>query len=567
MQEYVVGGKTLSLRTYGSPKAGITSPNPDNDSDWDFGFPGPTFHINPGDHIKMRLYNRLPVQDPVDTCNPITYPATATPAPAGTATATPFATFTPDPGNHNNCFHGNNVTNFHFHGFHVPQGPGGDDVLLALYPAGQGPVHAEPGINVQIGDEDFEFDVPMTQAEGTHWYHPHSHGSTDLQVSNGMSGAFIVQDTLNNDPVFQTTPPTEYVLVIQDIMEAANFVSGGNAPVTLINGQSTPNIPLKAGEVQRWRLVNATGKGANLYQLNFDGPVGKKPEIYLIAADGVFIGNDIWDNETPVTDVYLAPGNRIDLLVRAPEGISGHFSLNATSLQTQKPNGGGGGGGGGNGNGGGGGNGNGGGGGAQVQATPTKPADAPGVVTLISTTVSGTQSPAMSLPESLPSSVPAGVPNLDPIPDSEIVKNVTVTFSLEPGTNVGKAPVYLIDGQRFDPCRVDHCMVLNTAEEWTIQNTSPVAHPFHIHLNPFFIKEFFDPNEGLPDPGRRWQDTIIIPPAKGDTPGHVVIRHRFPDITGPYVLHCHILGHEDRGMMQLVEVVATEADCAAPTCQ
>jgi FtsP/CotA-like multicopper oxidase with cupredoxin domain len=112
-------------------------------------------------------------------------------------------------------------------------------------------------------------------------------------------------------------------------------------------------------------------------------------------------------------------------------------------------------------------------------------------------------------------------------------------------------------------------MVQGTAEEWTIINSTSVAHPFHIHLNPFFIKEFYDPERGLPDPGRRWQDTIIIPPASvvDQTPGYVVIRHRFPDIADKSVLHCHILGHEDRGMMQVVEVVAKAEDCAAAICE
>jgi FtsP/CotA-like multicopper oxidase with cupredoxin domain len=92
---------------------------------------------------------------------------------------------------------------------------------------------------------------------------------------------------------------------------------------------------------------------------------------------------------------------------------------------------------------------------------------------------------------------------------------------------------------------------------------------FHIHLNPFFVKEFYDPQGGLPDPGRRWQDTIIIPPASADgqTPGHVVIRHRFPEIVDKFVIHCHILGHEDRGMMQVVEVVAKAEDCSAAICE
>jgi FtsP/CotA-like multicopper oxidase with cupredoxin domain len=544
MKEHTLPGQTtpIQMRTYGSPKAGVSTPNPDNDTDWDWSFPGPTLRIKPLDTVKIKLYNRLPVEDNPGECNPITIPATATAAPAGTATPTAF----PTPA-YPECFHADNVTNLHFHGFHVdqgrrPDGKYGDDVLLALYPQGQEHVHEEKGINNEIGEVDFEFFVPDSQARGTFWYHPHSHGSTDLQVTNGMAGAFIVEDDLND--LFPGAKPAEYVLVIQDIAASVNFATGGNKPVALINGQITPNIPMKAGEVQRWRLINATGKGSNVYNISFDG-TGQAPEIYLISADGIFIDTDTWNNEDPVDSIYLAPGNRIDFLVKAID--QGNFSLNATSVLVQSP-------------GPGGGNG-------QNKPTPTKPADAPPAVSLVSTTVSGVQTPAMELPETLPALIPAQ----RPIPDSEIVNKepIFVRFSVVDGKGPGQAPIFQIDGKSFDPCFVDHCMVVDTAEEWTITNSTTVAHPFHIHLNPFFIKEFYDPQGGLPDPGRRWQDTIIIPPASADgqTPGHVVIRHRFPEIVDKFVIHCHILGHEDRGMMQVVQVVAKAEDCTAPICK
>jgi FtsP/CotA-like multicopper oxidase with cupredoxin domain len=356
-----------------------------------------------------------------------------------------------------------------------------------------------------------------------------------------MAGAFIVEDTLNDH--FPGAKPAEYVLVIQDLAESVNFANGGNNPTTLINGQITPNIPMKAGEVQRWRLVNATGKGSNIYNISFDGGSAQPPEIYLISADGIFIDNERWDSESPVDSIYLAPGNRIDVLVKAFE--EGNFSLNATSLQVKRP-------------GAGGGNG-------KDKATPTTPADAPPRTPLLSTRVSGVQTPAMELPETLPGLIPA----LRPIPDSEIVNKepILVEFSSQGGKGATQAPVFQIDGKSFDPCYISHCMVVDTAEEWTITNSTTVAHPFHIHLNPFYIKEFYDPQGGLPDPGRRWQDTIIVPPADTDgRKGKVVIRHRFPKIVDKFVIHCHILGHEDRGMMQVVEVVQDAKDCKSGDC-
>ena len=135
----------------------------------------------------------------------------------------------------------------------------------------------------------------------------------------------------------------------------------------------------------------------------------------------------------------------------------------------------------------------------------------------------------------------------------------------------------MIDGKQFNEGVIDKVMLEGDAEEWTLINTSErsVMHPFHIHINPFQIVEVFDPSL-MEEPQRQpakyvWQDTIAIPagfykpivpnpdPTKPAdykfVPGHIKIRHRFLDFTGKYVLHCHILGHEDRGMMQLIEVV------------
>jgi FtsP/CotA-like multicopper oxidase with cupredoxin domain len=109
-------------------------------------------------------------------------------------------------------------------------------------------------------------------------------------------------------------------------------------------------------------------------------------------------------------------------------------------------------------------------------------------------------------------------------------------------------------------------MLLDTAEEWTISNsTSGIFHPFHIHINPFQITEIFDPTTmnvplRIPPPWI-WWDTFGLPPAAvppGESApknGYIKMLTRFVDFPGSFVDHCHILAHEDRGMMQLIEVV------------
>jgi FtsP/CotA-like multicopper oxidase with cupredoxin domain len=172
-----------------------------------------------------------------------------------------------------------------------------------------------------------------------------------------------------------------------------------------------------------------------------------------------------------------------------------------------------------------------------------------------------------------------------PIPDGEIVDRKTLKFTVQENTGIGNNPKFLIavnDGppSEFDPNVVNECVEVDTAEEWTYENYSGVGHPCHIHLNPFFVTDFFDPNDPpnpdsphgqnmkYNDPVGLWQDTIIVPAAKTvsgvTTPGKVTFRHRFAGITGTFVMHCHILGHEDRGFMHVVQVHAKGQPCSPP---
>jgi FtsP/CotA-like multicopper oxidase with cupredoxin domain len=145
-----------------------------------------------------------------------------------------------------------------------------------------------------------------------------------------------------------------------------------------------------------------------------------------------------------------------------------------------------------------------------------------------------------------------------------------VRFQWEPGrAGVGPTPNpprFMINDKQFEQTGevVDQCMAEDALQDWVLENYTTIAHPFHIHVNPFQVLRVNMPAEGktyAPKDNFVWQDTIAIPPAKLNpdktvqTPGSVVIRHAFPDFVGTYVLHCHILAHEDRGMMQLVRVV------------
>jgi FtsP/CotA-like multicopper oxidase with cupredoxin domain len=134
----------------------------------------------------------------------------------------------------------------------------------------------------------------------------------------------------------------------------------------------------------------------------------------------------------------------------------------------------------------------------------------------------------------------------------------------------------MINGKQFGQTGeiVDQCMPQDGLQDWILENyTTVVAHPFHIHINPFQVIEIDTPVPNTdktkyptyttyaPKDNFIWQDVVAIPPAvigpdgKTVAPGRVRIRQTFVDFTGTFVLHCHILAHEDRGMMQLVRVV------------
>lgn len=108
----------------------------------------------------------------------------------------------------------------------------------------------------------------------------------------------------------------------------------------------------------------------------------------------------------------------------------------------------------------------------------------------------------------------------------------------------GGGMAFTIDGKTFDPAVTNLRTRLGRAEDWTITNAPPMDHPFHLHVWPFRVLERSD---GPPDPG--WKDTVDVP-----ANGAVTVRIPFDRITGRTVYHCHILDHEDLGMMGVIRV-------------
>ena len=135
------------------------------------------------------------------------------------------------------------------------------------------------------------------------------------------------------------------------------------------------------------------------------------------------------------------------------------------------------------------------------------------------------------------------------IEEAEVTNRRKLLFSVP---SVPGGVRFEIDNHLFDENRVDQLIALNAVEEWRLENDSGAIHPFHIHVNPFQVVESSDP---LLEAGI-WLDTVPVPPVqKSGAPGYVVMRTRIQRFVGRFVLHCHILAHEDLGMMQLVEII------------
>lgn len=427
-----MGGYRLHLRTY------------------EGGIPGPTLRVQPGDTLRITLVNELPPnRDPM-----------------------------PREINHPHHF---NTTNVHTHGLHVSPGGIADNVLRPM----------DPGASY-----DIEIAIPDDHPRGTYWYHPHNHGSVDVQLTSGMAGVLIVEGDFADVP--EIAAAQERVLILNEVIfdylgtiESYDTVWPEAVPRFLsVNGQREPIVQMRPGEVQRWRIVQAAHE--NNLRLGLDGH-----ELHAIAYDGIPHAR-IDTAETLVA----APGQRVDVLVHA--GEPGEYLLQAL------PN-------------------------DQGYPSPTGP--------LARVVVAGEP-----LPMDLPAALPAGP--LAPIGDDELTGSRQLTFTaLEPegpGGATYQEFAFLIDGRRFDPNRVDQRIKLGAVEEWTVINDHHDDHVFHIHTNPFQVTQIN--GEPLPEPV--WRDTVIVP-----RDGGVTFRSRFLDFPGQTVLHCHMMNHEELGMMQLIEFV------------
>jgi len=402
------------------------------------------------------------------------------------------------------------TTNLHTHGLHVSPSGNGDNVFIEI-PPGEA--------------QQYEIEIPEDHTGGLFWYHPHKHGAVCQQVRAGMAGALIVRGEIDDVP--EIAAATEQVMVLQAIELGDDFQLLDPIPhpskteaffprtqiLYTVNGVMSPRVTMYPGEVQRWRLLNAAeGK---FMSVTLEGH-----ELQTIAWDGLTM-----PSPEPVTDLMMSAGNRVDLLVKA--GQPGTYQLILTPGSSQRPH---------------------------IPGMDTHDHATPGAAP---TPISSGELAARSIltlevtgsgPEM---AIPATLPAYDP-PIRPIARTRTFAYTVERDDD-NEFIDFGVDGEPFHPDRPPYQAKLGTAEEWTLINdTDPKleahAHAFHIHVNPFKVIKI----NGVPLDRPLWRDTMVLTGKDGDS---ITFEMNFDDFTGRFVDHCHVLSHEDLGMMEAIEVI------------
>jgi FtsP/CotA-like multicopper oxidase with cupredoxin domain len=388
-------------------------------------------------------------------------------------------------------------TNVHFHGTNTPPICHQDDVINTL---------------IQPGTAGFQYGVhiPATQPPGLYWYHPHVHGFTEFQVNGGAAGALIVNGMEKVRP--EVAGLTERVFVIRQ-QYLVPWIPG---PYLLtLNFQSpflaqNPIVNMKPGEKQFWRVANATLQDFLQLQVQVNGVA---QPLEMIALDGYPLAQT--RNQTTI---LVPPAGRAEFIVQAPQSGTAVFVTNT------------------------------------YDTGPTGNPDIQSNLATIQTATSTTATLQMP-PVTPPSADTTKFRNWALQPATTQRK---LYFSEEFGGTNGPIQFYItVDGQKQKVFEPNEQPVITTKvgaiEDWTIENRALETHAFHIHQIHFRVLEV----DGKPVTNSDLRDTIEVPFWDGKSAYHSVkVRMDFsdPNTAGTFLFHCHILLHEDLGMMHKILV-------------
>lgn len=379
------------------------------------------------------------------------------------------------------------MTTMHWHGMHVPARMDGT-----------------PHQKIGPG-ESWTASFQVDQQAAPLWYHPHPHGNTGRHVYRGVTGLMWIDDD-NSDALDlpKTYGVDDIPLVIQDRLfdddGAFRFAVNQGAVygnTMLINGTWSPFLQVESRRI-RFRLLN--GSNARIYHIGFDD----SRVFHQIATDGGFLETPLQTNR-----VILAPGERAEILVDFSDGAE-----------------------------------------VVLKSYPEA-----GWLETIESFFGGIGTGNLQLLKIVPQpanrashALPERLNTISRIDASHAAKTRPMVLAGPlpggrggPGGPLGPP----INGKILDMARMDEVVRLGDIEIWEVSNRGGQPHPFHVHLVQFQILD----RNGQPPTGAElgWKDTVLVPP--GDFVRIIMPFERYADPQIPYMYHCHIMEHEDKGMM------------------
>jgi FtsP/CotA-like multicopper oxidase with cupredoxin domain len=391
------------------------------------------------------------------------------------------------------------MSNLHFHGLHVSPNSPQDDVLSMI---------SRPGESL-----DYTVVIPSYASPGLYWYHTHPHGESARQDLDGMSGAIVVEGIDRYYPELRHMH--ERVIVLRDqnlddrdaaskqrILRKVDVPSArcGTAVeqhferVFTINGQIRPRIPIDPGERQFWRIVNASPDRYADLQLS-----GEQMEI--VALDGMPLSyHDRRHTKEKVDHVLLSPGGRVEAIVVGPPPHS-KATLSSRCVDT----------------------------GPDGDPNPS--------MVIADVGHARTSSPMHSVPTTLEHAVYRVLPR-HAIQKLESTKpDFVVSFTEDKNG-------FYINGHKFSMQDAPMLRVrVGSMQHWRIVNSTHELHPFHIHQVHFLAYA----ENGVKLNSPEWLDTVNVSYGNGTV--DLIMDFTDPIIRGMSVFHCHLLSHEDKGMM------------------
>lgn len=362
-----------------------------------------------------------------------------------------------------------------------------------------------PSAAVAPGDTHvYRFKIPEI-TEGLYWYHPHPHEISGEQVYRGLAGPIRIHP--KNDPLAEIP---ERILAISDLRLTKNgaipddtmmdWMNGRVGQFALVNGMNRPLLPFHTGGQERWHLLNATS--ARYLRLTLPGH-----RFTLLGTDG----GRIEQARTDLEEILLAPAQRVELLVTATG--QQHARLMAASYDRGKMGG----------------------------APETPP------LSLMNIDFGKARA-------NVSTALPQSLRDFPALPRATTHKRIVMSESM-PMNGMSKDHMmnpstmkFLLNGKTFDMNRIDLKSRVGAWEDWEIINDSDMDHPFHVHGTQFAVLERALGGHKRIEPFRAWYDTVNLK-------SHETVRIRIMQSQrGIRMFHCHILEHEDLGMMGRLSV-------------